>query len=86
MEIEIREYYLPQKAEEVGMMAERTENILKAVVAVLLPPAAAFWQVGLGVHFWINLALTIGAWVPGIVHALWLIFREKYSSLNIERP
>ena len=53
------------------MMAERTEIILKAVVAVLLPPAAAFWQVG---------------WVPGIVHALWLIFREKYSSLNIERP
>jgi len=68
------------------MGSKRTEIILKVVVAVFLPPAAAFWQVGLGVHFWINLALTIGAWVPGIVHALWLIFRERYSSLNIERP
>lgn len=51
-------------------------NVLHIIVAILLPPLAAFMQVGLGLHFWVNLILTIvGFWILGIIHALWLILR-----------
>jgi uncharacterized membrane protein YqaE (UPF0057 family) len=55
--------------------------VLKIILAIVLPPAAAFWQVQLGVHFWVNLALTIVAWIPGIIHALWLVLSEGHTSL-----
>jgi uncharacterized membrane protein YqaE (UPF0057 family) len=29
--------------------------------------------VGLGTQFWINVLLTLLGYVPGIVHALWII-------------
>lgn len=51
--------------------------ILKIVLAFFLPPAAAFWQARLGLQFWINLVLTIIGWLPGIIHALWLILRNR---------
>jgi uncharacterized membrane protein YqaE (UPF0057 family) len=51
--------------------------ILKIIVAFLLPPAAAFWQARLGLQFWINLVLTIIGWLPGVIHALWLILRSR---------
>jgi uncharacterized membrane protein YqaE (UPF0057 family) len=47
--------------------------ILKVILAIVLPPAAALWQVGFTTHFWINLLLTLFGWFPGMVHALWLV-------------
>lgn len=43
------------------------------ILAIFLPPLAAFLVVGLGTHFWINLILTLLFWLPGTIHALWLI-------------
>ena len=58
--------------------------ILKIIVAIILPPVAAWWQVRFTLHFWINLILTFIAWLPGIVHAIWLILRTRYKSLNVD--
>ncbi len=52
-------------------------TILKIVLAIFLPPVAAFLQVGLGMHFWINIVLTLCFAVPGMVHAIWLIATKK---------
>lgn len=52
-------------------------KILKIICSFLLPPLAAFLQVGLSTHFWINLVLTLLGVVPGIVHALWLVLTDK---------
>ena len=52
-------------------------TLLKIVLAIFLPPVAAFLQVGLGMHFCINIILTICFVVPGMVHALWLIATNK---------
>ena len=51
--------------------------ILKIVLAILLPPVAAFLQVGLGAHFWINIILTVIGFLPGVIHALWLVLAKK---------
>ena len=48
-------------------------TLLLILLALLLPPLAAFLVVGLGTHFWINLILTLLGWIPGTVHAIWLI-------------
>jgi uncharacterized membrane protein YqaE (UPF0057 family) len=51
-------------------------DILRLIVAVFLPPVAVFLQVGFGKHFWLNLLLSILGYVPGIIHAVWVILKK----------
>ena len=48
-------------------------DLLRILLAILLPPLGVFLQVGIGKHFWINILLTILGFVPGIIHAVWVI-------------
>ncbi len=50
-------------------------DLLRIVIAILLPPLGVFLQVGIGKHFWINVLLTILGFIPGIIHAIWVIRR-----------
>jgi uncharacterized membrane protein YqaE (UPF0057 family) len=52
-------------------------KIVKIIFAIILPPVAAFMQVGISTHFWINIVLTLLFVVPGIIHALWLVLTDK---------
>jgi uncharacterized membrane protein YqaE (UPF0057 family) len=52
-------------------------EILKIVLAIFLPPVAAFLQVGPSLHFWLNIVLTLLGGLPGVVHALWLVLSKK---------
>ncbi len=52
-------------------------NILKIVLAIFLPPVAAFLQVGISTHFFLNILLTLLGGLPGMIHALWLIVTNK---------
>ena len=52
-------------------------EILKIIIAILLPPLGVFMQVGIGKHFWINIILTILGYIPGIVHGIWVIAKNK---------
>lgn len=51
-------------------------NIFRIILAIILPPLGVFFEVGLGKHFWINVILTILGYIPGIVHALWVILKK----------
>jgi len=53
-----------------------TADVLQVLISVLLPPLGVFLQEGLGKHFWINLLLTLLGYVPGLVHAVWIIARR----------
>jgi uncharacterized membrane protein YqaE (UPF0057 family) len=48
-------------------------DLLRLLLAILLPPLGVFLQVGFGLQFWINILLTLLGYVPGIVHAVWII-------------
>ena len=52
-------------------------SIVKIICAIILPPVAAFLQVGLSKHFFINILLTLLGFLPGLVHALWLVVNNK---------
>jgi uncharacterized membrane protein YqaE (UPF0057 family) len=51
-------------------------DVLRILIAILLPPLGVFLQVGIGLHFWLNILLTLMGYIPGIVHAIWVIVRR----------
>lgn len=48
-------------------------DLLRILIAILLPPLGVFLQEGFGKHFWINIVLTLFGYLPGIVHAVWVL-------------
>ena len=52
-------------------------ELVKIILAIFLPPVGVFLQVGIGKHFWLNILLTILGYIPGIVHAVWVIAKKK---------
>ncbi|MBT5267269.1 MAG: YqaE/Pmp3 family membrane protein [Rhodospirillaceae bacterium] len=57
-------------------------DVIRIILAILLPPLAAFLTVGIGLHFWLNLLLSLFFWVPGIIHAIWLVVRNARDSTD----
>jgi uncharacterized membrane protein YqaE (UPF0057 family) len=51
-------------------------DIIRIICAILLPPLGVFLQVGIGPQFWLNILLTLLGYIPGIVHAIWIIARR----------
>ena len=52
-------------------------DILKLFFAILLPPLGVFLEVGLKGHFWLNILLTLLGYVPGIIHAIYIIVTRR---------
>jgi len=48
-------------------------NLVRVLLSILIPPLGVFFKVGFGLHFWINIALTVLGYVPGLVHAIWVL-------------
>lgn len=66
-------------ANSLAQAIKREKNemdLLRIVLAILLPPLGVFLQVGFGMHFWLNIVLTLLGYIPGIVHAVWVIAKK----------
>ncbi|KAK4104132.1 UPF0057-domain-containing protein [Parathielavia hyrcaniae] len=48
-------------------------DICKIIFAVILPPLGVFLERGCGSTLLLNILLTILGYIPGIVHALYII-------------
>jgi uncharacterized membrane protein YqaE (UPF0057 family) len=65
------------------IMAEAQNNntvstVVLVILAIFLPPLAVFLDGdGLNGQFWLNVVLCIFFWVPGVLHALFCVLREK---------
>jgi uncharacterized membrane protein YqaE (UPF0057 family) len=57
-------------------MAVTITDPIKMIFAILLPPVGVFLEVGFQGHFWLNILLTLFGYVPGIIHALYVILRH----------
>jgi uncharacterized membrane protein YqaE (UPF0057 family) len=51
-------------------------DFFRVVLAVLLPPLGLFLQEGFGKQFWLNVLLTLLGYIPGLVHAVWMLARR----------
>jgi uncharacterized membrane protein YqaE (UPF0057 family) len=65
----LRDLLLEQKG-EIPM------DVIRILFAILLPPVGVFLQVGIGLHFWLNILLTLFGYIPGIIHAIWVIIKK----------
>ncbi|KAH7325889.1 hypothetical protein B0I35DRAFT_474620 [Stachybotrys elegans] len=50
-------------------------DICKIILAIILPPVGVFLERGCGADFCINILLTILGYLPGIIHALYIILK-----------
>ncbi len=48
-------------------------DIVRLLLAFFLPPVGVFLEVGFGLHFWLNILLTLLGYIPGIIHAVYII-------------
>ncbi len=51
-------------------------DVLRVLLAIVLPPLGVFLQVGLGLQFWLNVLLTLLGYVPGIAHDVYINVRR----------
>ena len=51
-------------------------DLVKIIIAIFLPPLGVFLEVGFSKHFWINIILTILGFLPGIIHAVYIIAKK----------
>lgn len=52
-------------------------DLLRILLSILLPPVGVALQVGITTQFWINVILTLFGYIPGIIHALWVILSRN---------
>ncbi|KAI0292903.1 UPF0057-domain-containing protein [Russula brevipes] len=66
-------------------MSLRASDVCLILVAIIFPPAAVAFIAGCSCDLLINICLTILGYIPGHIHAFWLIYRrmkaeETYGS------
>ncbi len=52
-------------------------KIIQIIAAIVLPPVGVFLTTGVGSALLINILLTLLGWVPGVIHALWIISKQS---------
>jgi uncharacterized membrane protein YqaE (UPF0057 family) len=60
-------------------------DVIRILLSVLIPPLGVFLQVGVGMHFWINIVLTLLGYFPGLVHAIYIIVTRPQRELDRSR-
>lgn len=59
-----------------GTQDSLLSDLVKILLAVILPPLGVLIEVGFTKHFFINIVLTILGFVPGIIHAVYVIAKH----------
>lgn len=55
---------------------ETQNDLIRILLSVFLPPIGVALEVGITKHFWINVILTLFGYIPGIVHAVYIIAKR----------
>jgi uncharacterized membrane protein YqaE (UPF0057 family) len=53
----------------------RIGKFLLVIIAILLPPLAVGLKEGIGMQLVLSIILTLLFYVPGLVHALWVVLK-----------
>jgi uncharacterized membrane protein YqaE (UPF0057 family) len=56
------------------------KDLTQIIFAIVLPPVGVFLSVGIGTALIINVLLTLLGWLPGVIHALWVINQQSERS------
>lgn len=56
-------------------MSIKSNKLVMVLLAIFISPLAAYLQVGMSTHFWVNLVLFFFCF--GWIHALWLVLSDQ---------
>ena len=56
---------------------KENDDVLAVILAILLPPLGVLVKRGVDVQLVVNILLTMFRWLPGIIHALYLILKDR---------
>lgn len=59
-----------------GEKMSQKGDFISILFSVLLPPIGVAMQTGISKQFWINVILTLFGYIPGIIHAVYIIARR----------
>lgn len=51
-------------------------DFIKILFAIFLPPVGVFLETGISKQFFLNILLTILGFIPGIIHATYIIAKH----------
>lgn len=52
-------------------------KLLEILFAIFLPPISVLLRTGLSGQFLLNILLTLIGWIPGMIHALWIVSKPR---------
>lgn len=55
---------------------------LRLILAVVLPPLSVLLTEGISQAFIINILLTLVGWIPGVIHAVWIL-NKRAEQANV---
>ncbi|KAI9129082.1 YqaE/Pmp3 family membrane protein [Acaryochloris sp. CCMEE 5410] len=53
---------------------------LQLALAIILPPFSIFFDEGFSITLIINILLTLIAWIPGSIHAVWVLSKRAQQA------
>lgn len=56
-------------------MAAEEQKLLLVIIAILIPPLAVGLKEGIGGALILNIVLTLLFWLPGLLHALYVVLK-----------
>jgi uncharacterized membrane protein YqaE (UPF0057 family) len=72
---EAKKLFKQYKADKKAGKKAETDQVLLAILAILLPPLAVYLkEEEINSKFWISLILTLIFWIPGVIYALLVVF------------
>lgn len=58
------------------MPVNDTNKLLLILIAIFIPPLAVGLKRGIGLALVISIILTLCLWVPGLIHAIWVVLSD----------
>lgn len=52
-------------------------KIIQVAASILVPPLGVFLVTGISSALVINILLTLLGWIPGVIHALWILSKQS---------
>jgi uncharacterized membrane protein YqaE (UPF0057 family) len=52
-------------------------SFAEVILAIFFPPISVLMRYGLKGKLWMNILLTIVGWVPGVIHAFYVLSKEQ---------
>jgi uncharacterized membrane protein YqaE (UPF0057 family) len=67
----------PNVIEQKLKISSNTMKLVRFILGLVVPPVGVFMTVGVGPTLFINILLTLLGWLPGSIHAVWVIAKRE---------